>query len=165
MFKLGDLAVYPAHGVGVIEGIETKSFSGMESTFYVIRILGSGMTIMVPKKNASHIGMRNIISIDEKNTVYAILESTDATSTPIAWNKRFREYTEKIKTGSIFELAKMLRELYLLQRSKSLSFGEKKMLETARALVVKELSIVEEIAEHKVISKIDAIFNTSASEK
>ncbi len=163
MFNIGDLAVYPAHGVGVIEAIETKSFSGMESTFYIMRILESGMTIMVPKKNASQIGMRNIISSDEKNTVYSILQSADSTTTPVAWNKRFREYTEKLKTGSIFDLAQVLRELYLLQRSKSLSFGEKKMLKTAKSLVVKELAIVEDLAETKIVSKIDAIFNCAST--
>jgi CarD family transcriptional regulator len=159
MFNVGDLAVYPAHGVGLIEGIEEKSISGEKNIFYVIRILDNDMKIMVPRKNAEHIGLRRVISDNEVEQVYAILEKKDIEFTPQTWNRRYREYMDKIKTGSIFDLATVLRDLYILQMDKPLSFGEKKMLDTAKGLLVKELSVAKDKEEKEITEGIESIFN------
>ncbi|NDY41677.1 CarD family transcriptional regulator [Dissulfurirhabdus thermomarina] len=159
MFSEGDLAVYPAHGVGVIESVEQKDISGVEQLFYVMRILDNDMKIMIPKANAVNLGLRNIISEADVERVYAILEDRDVKFTPQTWNRRYREYMEKIKTGSIFDLAVVLRDLYLLQMDKPLSFGERKMLETAKGLLVKELSIARNTEETDIEAGIEAIFN------
>jgi len=159
MFNVGDLAVYPAHGVGLVEGIEEKSISGIEHIFYVIRILDNDMKIMIPRKNAEHIGLRRVISGNEVEQVYAILEKKDVEFTPQTWNRRYREYMDKIKTGSIFDLAAVLRDLYILQMDKPLSFGEKKMLDTAKGLLVKELSVAKDKKEEEITEGIESIFN------
>ncbi len=159
MFNVGDLAVYPAHGVGLIEGIEEKSISGEEHIFYVIRILDNDMKIMIPRENAEHIGLRRVISGNEVEQVYAILEEKDVEFTPQTWNRRYREYMDKIKTGSIFDLAAVLRDLYILQMDKPLSFGEKKMLDTAKGLLVKELSVAKDKKEEEITEGIESIFN------
>jgi CarD family transcriptional regulator len=159
MFNVGDLAVYPAHGVGLIEGIEKKSISGIELIFYVIRILDNDMKIMIPKKNAEQVGLRKVISGNEVEQVYAILEEKDIEFTSQTWNRRYREYMDKIKTGSIFDLATVLRDLYILQMDKPLSFGEKKMLDTAKGLLVKELSVAKEKREEEITEGIESIFN------
>jgi CarD family transcriptional regulator len=159
MFNVGDLAVYPAHGVGLIEGIEKKSISGIEHIFYVIRILDNDMKIMIPRKNAEQVGLRKVISDNEVEQVYAILEEKDIEFTPQTWNRRYREYMDKIKTGSIFDLAAVLRDLYILQMDKPLSFGEKKMLDTAKGLLVKELSVAKEKREEEITEGIESIFN------
>ncbi|MFO8240735.1 MAG: CarD family transcriptional regulator [Dissulfuribacterales bacterium] len=164
MFNVGDLAVYPAHGVGLVEGIEEKSISGIEHIFYVIRILENDMKIMIPRKNAEHIGLRRVISGNEVEQVYTILEKKDVEFTPQTWNRRYREYMDKIKTGSIFDLAAVLRDLYILQMDKPLSFGEKKMLDTAKSLLVKELSVAKDKGEEEITEEIESIFNNVSTE-
>jgi CarD family transcriptional regulator len=159
MFNVGDLVVYPAHGVGLIECMEEKSISGIEHTFYVIRILDNDMKIMIPKGNADQVGLRRVISDSEVEQVYAILEEKNVEFTPQTWNRRYREYMDKIKTGSIFDLAAVLRDLYILQMDKPLSFGEKKMLDTARGLLVKELSVAKDKKEEEISEGIESIFN------
>ncbi len=158
MFKVGDLAVYPAHGVGLIEAIEEKEIGGTTLVFYVMRILENDMKIMIPKNNTKAVGLRSIISPEEVERVYSILEEKDVKFTPQTWNRRYREYMERIKTGSIFDLAAVLRDLYILQMDKPLSFGEKKMLETAKTLLVKELSIARNKKEEEIEKGIEEIF-------
>ena len=159
MFSVGDLAVYPAHGVGIIESIEEKVIGGVEQTFYIMRILENDMKIMIPKNNAKQVGLRSIINDKQVEEVYAILKEKEVEFTPQTWNRRYREYMDKIKTGSIFDLATVLRDLYILQLEKPLSFGEKKMLDTAKGLLVKELSIAQNTEEKKVEKDIEAIFS------
>jgi len=143
-FSIGDNAVYPAHGVGVIEAIEKKVISGNTQTFYVMRILHNGMMIMIPKENVASVGLRQVISRDQVNEIYRILKTKEAPRDGNqTWNRRYRQYTEKIKTGSIYEIAEVLRILFRLKRTKELSFGEKKILDTVQNLLVKEISIVK----------------------
>ena len=159
MFKVGDKAVYPTHGVGVIESIESKEISGNKHNFYVLRVLGNGMTIMIPTNNAEAVGLRQIISEKQVTKVYKILKKKDIEIDAQTWNRRYREYVEKIKTGSIFEVAGVLRDLFLLRVDKDLSFGERRMLDTARNLLVKELSIVKKSTEKNVEKEIERIFD------
>ena len=158
MFKVDDLAVYPAHGVGRIEAIEEKTIGGITQLFYIMRILDNDMKIMIPQSNAENVGLRNIISDEEVEQVYTILRKKDVEFTTQTWNRRYREYMEKIKTGSIFDLATVLRDLYILQMDKPLSFGEKKMMDTARGLLIKELSIARGLKESEIENEIEEIF-------
>jgi CarD family transcriptional regulator len=159
VFKVGDMAVYPTHGVGVIESIESKEISGDKHTFYVLRVLGNGMTIMIPTKNADSVGLREVISESQVSKVYKILKKKDIEIDSQTWNRRYREYVEKIKTGSIFEVAGVLRDLFLLRLDKDLSFGERRMLDTARNLLIKELSIVKNSSEKSIEKDLKKIFD------
>ena len=127
MFKVGDLAVYPAHGVGVIEKIEAQEVSGCHQDFYVMRILDSNMIIMIPTSNVNNVGLRDIIPLAEIPKLYSILKKRDVTLDSQTWNRRYREYMDKIKTGSVFEVAEVYRDLLILRLDKELSFGERKM--------------------------------------
>jgi len=147
MFKVGDLAVYPAHGVGKIESIEGKTIGGNRQEFYIMRILENEMKIMIPLQNAEAVGLRQLIDSDDIPRVYEILKTKEISVNGGTWNRRYREYMEKIKTGSIYELAEVLRDLTVLKNDKELSFGERKMLDTARTLLLKELSIVLSVGE------------------
>jgi len=157
-FKIGEKVVYPAHGVGVIEGVQTKSISGNERRFYMLRILDSDMTIMIPTENVASVGLRRIIGKDMVAKVYKILRDKKVEIDQQTWNRRYREYTEKIKTGSVLEIAKVLRDLFVLKGDKELSFGERKMLDTARNLLVKELAIAKSFSEEKIIEELKTIF-------
>lgn len=158
MFQVGDLAVYPAHGVGVIEKIESKEISGCRQDFYVMRILDNNMIIMIPTTNVDHVGLRDIIAKTELPKLFTILKKRDVILDSQTWNRRYRDYMEKIKTGSVFEVAEVYRDLLILRYDKELSFGERKMLDTARTLLVKEISLSKEITESQVESDLDLIF-------
>ena len=159
MFKVGDLAVYPAQGVGRIEAIETREISGQKLNYYIMKILENNMTIMIPVDNVESVGVRDIIDNEEVAKVYAIMKKRDIPADNQTWNRRYREYMEKIKTGSLYEVAEVLRDLYLLKVDKELSFGERKMLDTAQSLLLKELSIAKKTDENAIMSDIKAIFN------
>jgi len=159
MFKIGDKAVYPAHGVGVIEDIKCKVISGNKRTFYVLRILEKEMTIMIPTDNAESVGLRGIIDKKEVSKVFRILSERNGKIDCQTWNRRYREYMEKIKSGSVFEVAEVLRDLVHLKNDKDLSFGERQMLDLAQNLLVKELSIAKNMAEDKVRLRLLSIFN------
>ncbi len=142
-FCVGDNAVYPGHGVGRITAIETKEIMGSKQTFYSLQILETGMKIMIPKNNVKNVGLRPLITKDEAQKVINILkEPSKVRVDNQTWNRRYRDYMEKIKTGSVYEIAQVLRDLFVLKVDKELSFGERKMLDTARSLLVKELSLV-----------------------
>ena len=159
MFKIGDLAVYPAQGVGRIESIETREISGQKQDFYIMKILENNMIIMIPVNNVESVGLRDIIDDEEVAKVYEIMKKRDIPADNQTWNRRYREYMEKIKTGSVYEVAEVLRDLYLLKVDKDLSFGERKMLDTAQSLLLKELSIARKTDESVIMSDIKAIFD------
>jgi len=159
MFKVGDLAVYPAQGVGVIEAIECKEVMGNKQAFYVLRIKGNGMKIMVPMNSAKTVGLREVISKNEIPKVFDILKNRDVTIDKQTWNKRYRDYMEKIKSGSVYEIAKVLRDLLVLKNDKNLSFGERKMMDTAKNLLIKEISVATELDETTIEQKLKLIFS------
>jgi CarD family transcriptional regulator, regulator of rRNA transcription len=158
MFKIGDLAVYPSHGVGVIERIETRLISGCAQDFYIMRILENDMIIMIPTKNVDSVGLRELIRQKEVPKLYSILKKKKTMMDNQTWNRRFREYTEKIKTGSVYEVAEVYRDLLTLKIEKELSFGERKMLDTARNLLVKEISLAKKVKEEQIEKDLDRIF-------
>ncbi len=144
-FKVGDHAVYPGHGVGKINSIESKEILGTIHMFYSVLILETGMKIMIPAANIKSVGLRPLISKEEAEKVVGILKDKNVKIDTQTWNRRYRDYMEKIKTGSVFEIAEVLRDLYVLKVDKELSFGEKKMLDTAKNLLLKELNLAPEV--------------------
>ncbi len=158
MFKVGDVAVYPAQGVGVIEAIEDREIMGRKQPFYVMKIMGNGMKIMIPMHSAKSVGLRDVILEEEIPKVYEILRNKEISIDKQTWNKRYREYLEKIKTGSVYEIAKVLRDLLLLKNDKTLSFGERKMMDTAKNLLVKEISVATNAEESEVEEDLRLIF-------
>ncbi len=156
-FKVGDNAVYPGHGVGKVVSIETKEILGTHHIFYSVQIIETGMKIMIPQKNVKSVGLRPIISKEEATQVVNILKEKEVKFDNQTWNRRYREYMDKIKTGSVFEIAQVLRDLFLLKVDKDLSFGERKMLETARNLLLAELSLAtsqEKLLEEQEVRQI-----------
>lgn len=140
-FKVGDHAVYPGYGVGKVMAVETKEIMGAKLEFYSVQILETGLKIMVPKAGMNQVGLRPIISAEDAQKVISILKIKDVKIDKQTWNRRSREYKEKINTGSVFEIAEVLRDLFLLKVDKELSFGERKMLDNARGLLMKELTL------------------------
>ncbi len=159
VFIAGDMAVYPAHGVGVIESIETQTVAGMDHSFYVMKIIENDMKIMIPTGNSDNVGLRAIIGKNEVEKVMVILRERDITISAQTWNRRYRDYMEKIKTGSIFEVAIVLRDLFLLSVDKELSYGERKMMDTAKNLLVKEISLARDMDEAKTADQIEKMFS------
>lgn len=157
-FKVGDIAVYPAHGVTKVHAIESREISGHKRKFYILKVMENGMTIMVPTDNVRSVGLREVIGEEEIETVYAILREHDVAMDNQTWNRRYREYMDKIKTGSVYEIAEVLRDLSLLRYEKELSFGERRMLDTARSLLIKELAIAQSQGEEEVAKEIDQLF-------
>jgi CarD family transcriptional regulator len=158
MFKVGQLAVYPAHGVGLIEAIEEKQINGDAHRFYILRIIENDMIIMVPTSNAQAVGLRPVITSKEVKKIYAILKDHNVVIENQTWNRRYRDYMKKIKTGSAFEVAHVLRDLFLLRLDKELSFGERKMLDTARNLLVKEISVARKTSEDSIAQEVESFF-------
>ena len=158
-FRVGDLAVYPAHGVGQIQAIESRVVNGEHHNFYILRVLENGMVIMIPINNVESVGLRYLIDAKEVPKVYAIMKAKrEILGDTQTWNRRYREYTEKIKTGSVLEIAEVLRDLFMLKGDKDLSFGERKMLDTARNLLVKELAIAKANTEENIMEELRTIF-------
>ena len=153
MYEIGDKIVYPMHGAGTIVDIETKTFMDVEQSFYVIRMPIASVKIIVPVDNAENLGVRPVIDREQGNKVIEVLKE-DITEMPTKWNQRYRENLDIIRTGDIFEIAKVVKNLQVLDQEKGLSTTEKKMLESSKKMIVSELvligSLSKEDAEHIV---------------
>ncbi len=158
-FFKGDLAVYPAHGVGCIESIESKEINGENMDFYMMKIVENGMVIMIPTSNVESVGLREVISENEVNEVYKVMKGKAQNTDNQTWNRRYREYMDKIKTGSIYDVAEVYRDLFQLKLAKDLSFGERKLLDTAQNLLVQELSTAKDIDETAMMQEIESLFH------
>ena len=161
MFQVGQLAVHPAHGVGRIESVQEREVSGTPSQFYIMRLIDTDMIIMIPTNNARNIGLRDVIDNQEVSQVYDILRSRPGRLNNQTWNRRYRDYMDKIKTGSPFRVAEVLRDLTLLKTEKDLSFGERKMLDTAKNLLIKELSLVNEKEETEIEAHLQELLGNA----
>ena len=155
--------MYPVHGVAEVVALEQRDIGGNQTPVYILKILDTGLKIMVPTVNAGSVGLRDLISSKQVKEVYSILKSRDIPRDTQTWNRRYREYMEKIKTGSIFEIAEVLRDLCVLRLTKELSFGERKMLDTARGLLTKELAIAKGVGEDRIQAELEAIFAPAAA--
>jgi CarD family transcriptional regulator len=154
-FRIGEKAVYPAHGVAEVIGIEKKEINTTVCSFYVLKVLATGMQILVPKDKADQVGLRPVATTSEIEEVFDILREKDVHIDKQTWNRRYRGFMEKIKTGSLFDVAEVYRDLYRLKSSKVLSFGERKMLDNAKQLIVKELAVARKWTEEKVESELE----------
>lgn len=157
-FNIGDKAVYPGHGVAEVTGLERREIAGSAMEFYVLRVLENDMKVMVPKSNANAVGLRRIVGEQQIKEVYGVLERRGEKISTATWNRRYREYMEKIKTGSLMEIAAVLRDLSILRSDKDLSFGERKMLDTARTLLVQELALAKGVENSDVVRELDTMF-------
>ena len=154
MFNIGDKVVYPMHGAGIIESIEEKEISGEKIRYYIIKLPMGDMKAMVPLNKVSEIGLRQVVDEDEILKVFEVLKS-DTTKMSNNWNHRYRENMEKIKSGSIFEIAEVVRNLSVRDRQKGLSTGEKKMYENARRILLSELVLAKDMAENQMMQMLD----------
>ncbi len=157
-FKVGDLVVYPAQGVTEITGIETRDIDSVQHVFYVLRVLDSQKKILVPIGKEDNVGLRHVMSEEERDEVFAILAQRDLVFEQETWNRRSRRYMDKIGSGSPLQLAEVLRDFSVLKGRKVLSFGERKMLELARSLLVQELCVSLDKTEDEVDDIIDSSF-------
>ena len=145
-FRLGEKVVYPNHGVGVIEQISYGVLNGRTEKYFMLRVVSSGLRVMVPHSNVQAVGLRPVIASHEASRVLTYLETTKCGSHH-DWKHRFKENSERMRTGSLYEVATVLKSLVSLSRSKPLSFREKKMLERARHLLISELATARNSAE------------------
>lgn len=156
MFNLGDYVVCPGHGVGQICSVEKKELNGEMKDFYTIKVVSNGMKVMIPVDSKE--GVRALIPSTEVNGVFELLQDQNVKVDMSTWNRRHREYTLKIKTGSLLEIADVLRQLLLLKMIKKLSFGERKMLDQCKELIVKEISLSSGAPEVNISEKIDSLY-------
>ncbi len=159
MFKIGDMAVYPTQGVGVIENIEVREYSGHSQNFYILRIVDSDMKIMIPVTNVANVGMRRLIDQQRITSIFDALAEPYSGGKIASWSRRQREYNDKLKTGDLLEVAQVLRDLYQIGTGKELSYGEKKVLEQARKLLVTEVALAEGAKEAQVVQRLENIFH------
>ena len=157
-FSIGDKAVYPARGVASIVGLETKRIGEEEVTCYHLQVIGSGLKIIVPVHKAEENGMRRVADECELGELYELLKDHEVPCDRQTWNRRYRGFMEKIRTGSLFEVGEVYRDLSLLKQTKNLSHGERQMLRTARDLLVKELSVARDAPESVIANELDEMF-------
>ncbi len=162
MFNVGDKVVYPMHGAGTIEGIEEKDILGEKQAYYIIKMPGE-VKVMVPTSKAEGIGVRDIIDKETAGKVFKVLQ-TDSTEMSMNWNKRYRDNMEKMKSGDVYEVADVVRNLSFKQKEKGLSTGEKKMLMNAKQILVSELTLAGNEDREKVEELVDDTINNSFTE-
>ena len=158
-FKVGDKAVHPSHGVGEVTAVEEREIGGTRTRFYILRILDNGMKVMVPTSAATQVGLRAIMSDKEANGILTTMRAREVAVDVQPWSRRFRLYTEMIKSGLPVEIAKVLRDMNRLKFDKELSFGERRLLDQARSLLLKELALAKKKTEAEMAEEIQKIFS------
>ena len=154
--------MYPVHGVVKVQGVEEKEILGSKKSFYILNVLENNVKLMVPTDNINSVGLRPVVARKEVKKILDILREEDGEIPKLgvqSWNKRYKEYADKVKSGDIYEIARVLRDIHHLKKVKNLSFGEKRIMENARSHVVKELSIALRKKEGEVSSQIEEIFS------
>lgn len=162
MFNIGDKIVYPMHGAGTIDAIEEKNILGEKHNYYIIKMPGE-VKVMVPTDKAEEVGVRNIINKEEAAKVMSVLGENE-TEMSQNWNKRYRDNMDKMKSGDIYEVADVVRNLSFKQKEKGLSTGEKKMLNNAKQILVSELVLAEHASQEEVEKLVDNKINISFDE-
>ena len=159
MYNVGDHVVYPMHGAGVIVAIEEREVLGERQKYYIMQLPIGDMKVMIPMNSVEELGLRQVISEDEVERVYQVLQGEE-TAMSSNWNRRYRANMEKIKSGDIYEVAEVVRNLTIRDAEKGLSTGERKMLDTARQILVSELVIAQNSTKEEVEEAIQSIFQT-----
>jgi CarD family transcriptional regulator len=157
-FKIGDKAVHPSHGLAEVTAIETRDFGGTSALYYILRILDNGMKVMVPLSAATQVGLRYAMSELQANEVLETMRAREVAVDLQPWSRRFRAYTDMIKSGSPHEVAKVLRDMHRLRFDKDLSFGERRLLDQAKSLLVKELALAKRMTEPQLVAEVTQIF-------
>lgn len=158
--SVGDKVVHPAHGLGEISAIEHREIGGAKGEFFIIRILDNGMRVMVPRTSAQAAGLRPVMSSKEADKVLDTMRAREVAVDLQPWSRRFRAYTEMIKSGSPHEVAKVLRDMNRLKFDKELSFGERRLLDQAKSLLLKELAAAKGVTEAELQATVDEMFRS-----
>ena len=156
MFSIGDKVVYPMHGACIIEGIEEKEILGERQEYYILRFPLGGMRVMVPVKNVDYLGIRQVVSQAEIDEVVEVLSGNETTM-PSNWNRRYRYNMEKIRSGDIYQVADVVRNLMLRDKEKGLSTAERKLLNNARHILISEIALSKNLEEKEVSAMVDKI--------
>jgi len=156
--KLGDKAVHPSHGLAEVTAIEHREIGSVKGEFYILRILDNGMRVMVPRASSGAAGIRPVMTSKEADRVLETMKAREVAVDLQPWSRRFRAYTEMIKSGSPHEVAKVLRDMYRLKFDKDLSFGERRLLDQAKSLLMKELAAAKGVTEPVLQAQVDEMF-------
>ena len=156
--NVGDKAVHPSHGLAEVTAIEHREIGSMKGEFYILRIIDNGMRVMVPRASSAAAGIRPVMSAKEADRVLETMKAREVAVDLQPWSRRFRAYTEMIKCGSPQEVAKVLRDMYRLKFDKDLSFGERRLLDQAKSLLMKELAAAKGVAEPVLQAQVDDMF-------
>jgi CarD family transcriptional regulator len=154
-FQVGDRAVYPAHGVAEVVAIESKDIAGSRKDFYVLRVVHSDMKLMIPCDGADRAGLRNVASPEIAAQVFEVLSSAEIAVKPGPWNRRFREYSELVNSGRLVEVAKVYRDLWRIRPTRELSYGERRLLDQSRNLLVAELSLARNVTAAELEAELE----------
>jgi len=157
MFEIGSYVVCPGHGVGQVLNLESKDLGEEVKNFYIVKVISNGMTVMVPQDKKD--GLRELVTTNEISEVFTLLNNHDVELDNSTWNRRHRDYLAKVKTGSLMEIADVLRSLFLLKNVKKLSFGERKMMDQCKDLIIREISISSGNPESAVDGQIESCFD------
>lgn len=155
-FAVGDKVVYPHHGAAIIEGKEKRVFDGKKADYFVLRITYGDLKVSIPVEKADEIGLREVINDEEVEEVFAVLRKKEARM-PTNWSRRFKNHVEKLKSGDIYQVAEVVRNLSLREADKGLSAGEKRMLARARQILVSELTFALNVDEELAESRLDDV--------
>jgi len=160
VFSVGALVVYPAQGVGKVERIEKQTIGGAETELYIVRILSNNVTLMVPVTNAENVGLRSVYSREKGQEILDYLQDrSDFTGySGQNWNRRYREYSEKLKSEDLTDVAYVLKELFLISKDKELSFGERRLMEQAMSLISMELAYALDVPQNKAKNQVEELF-------
>ena len=168
MFAVGEVVVYPGHGVCKIEKIVERLMSGVNKRFFLLRALGAEMCILIPEDKIEHAGLRHVVDVQTAERILALLKEPDVVKVENnhnkqSWNRRFREYMERIKTGNTVQIAEVLRTLSSVGLTKCLSFGEKRILNTSKALLAQEIAVAKRCSTDRALNEIEAALNGEQS--
>jgi len=156
--SVGDKAVHPAHGLAEVTAIEHREIGNMKGEFYILRVIDNGMRVIVPRASSSSAGIRPVMSAAEADAVLTTMRAREVAVDLQPWSRRFRAYTEMIKSGAPHEVAKVLRDMYRLKFDKDLSFGERCLLDQAKSLLMRELAAAKSISETDLQAQVDDMF-------
>lgn len=156
MFRVGDKVVYPHHGAAIVKGVEEKELYGEKKKYYVLRLSYGDLTLMVPADNTEEVGIRDVITRDELQKVFKVLRSKECRM-PANWSRRFKTHVEKLRSGDIYQVAEVVRNLARREREKGLSAGEKRMLTKAKQILVSEVTFAAEVDETEAERMLDDV--------
>jgi CarD family transcriptional regulator len=156
LFQVGDKVVYPHHGAAIIKGLEEKEVYGQRKKYFVLRLSYGDLTLMVPADNTEEVGIRDVIARDELDKVFKVLRSKECRM-PTNWSRRFKTHVEKLRSGDIYQVAEVVRNLARREKEKGLSAGEKRMLSKARQILVSELTFAADVEEQEAEKMLDQV--------